>query len=231
MSSKIPDKDWRATYRAFMTACAGSPEVLARWGAEFTGPELAFVSAHLAPGPVLVAGCGHGRGIAWLTGQGRSVEAVDSDGDMCALTRRSHDRAGVRVHQAELELLGAVFSGRTFGTILALGLVSGGLFLPGQDSRAALAGLAAVLSPGGALLMDFLDAGPGPRGRVQRFDYPLGDDRSAKGCCYWPTRAEVKAALWEVGLRCTLIDLDDDPEAPLVGVAARCRGDNSVMDQ
>jgi SAM-dependent methyltransferase len=216
-----PVADPGGLYRAFVRAVAGAG-ASGPWTAPLTAKERRFIEAHLHMPRVLVAGCGFGRGIELLLSLGAQVVALDRE---AAMTRRVSERLGasaVVVHTAEIAEAAERFGPAAFDSVVALGLVSGGLFLPSEYRRAALSALRRVLRPDGVLLLDFsLIPGGGPVGRVEWFDYPLGPGSTVPGCCYRPTRGEAERELYLAGFTVEFTPLLHDPAVLLTG--ARCR--------
>ena len=166
-------------------------------------------------GRVLVAGCGTGRGIGELVSLGYEPWAFDASASMVALCRARHQLFPEHCFVAEAADLPQVLGARRFDWVLALGLVSGGLWLDPVRVVEQLAGLANALAPKGKLLLDFLDGGPDESGRLEFFDYPLPDGRKLPGCCFWPSRTQVLRDLNRVGLRARLTALSHNPAEPL----------------
>ena len=214
------DPSDRSHYSKFMAACATSPQVLARWGNDLSEAERDFVSAELIAGQVLVAGCGHGRGIELLLSLGCQVTAVDREPLMCELVRSEFGRRGVVVIESDLADLGQRFDPGSFDSVLCLGLVSGGFYLPGERCDAVLSAMIDCLRPDGVLLMDFLDGAPG-LGRVQEFEYSLDELHTVPGLCYWPGRNRVLSDLAVRGLRARTKRLLHEQAEPLTCLAAR----------
>ncbi len=201
-------------YQTFVANCAEAVE----GGLEFWDDGLdPVVLGLLDPkrSRVLVAGCGTGRGIAELVSLGYEVWAFDASASMVALCRARHQLSPERCFVAEAAELPQVLGARRFDWILALGLVSGGLWLDPVRVVEQLAGLANALAPKGKLLLDFLEGGPGESGRLEFFDYPLPDGRKLPGCCFWPSRTQVLRDLNRVGLRARLTALSHNPAEPL----------------
>jgi SAM-dependent methyltransferase len=212
-----------ACYRRFVAAVADSDEALARWGDSFRGPERRLLDRYLRRPRVLVAGCGHGRGILELLDRGCVVTAVDREPAMCRRAEAALGGRGVAVRCGELAELSRLVPGQRFHTILALGAVSGGLLLPGSERPAVFAALAGALAEDGVLLLDFVDAGPGPRGEVREVVYRLTDGRELRGCCYWATRGELRRTLEDAGCTVRFVSLARDADEPLTALVARRR--------
>jgi 2-polyprenyl-3-methyl-5-hydroxy-6-metoxy-1,4-benzoquinol methylase len=105
--------------------------------------EADYVSALLASGSVLDAGCGTGRVAVELAARGYDVVGVDNDRSMLDVARR-HPLTWVEDDLATLEL------GRTFDLIVCAGNVM--VFLaPGTEAEV-VRRLTAHLSPGGLLV-------------------------------------------------------------------------------
>jgi len=206
-------------YRALVAAAARADAPDHPWRAPWSAAEAAFVARHLALPRVLLAGAGLGRGLDELRALGAEVVALDRAPDM---TRTLAARCPwLRVETAGLAAAGEVFGPARFDSALALGLVSAGLFLPGEDPAAAFAGLAAALRPGGVLLVDAL-LGPEPRAvLLRRGPVGLGPGRRAEGCAAWPGRELLVDALVAAGFSVRLEPLRHDPDTPLWGLACR----------
>ncbi|MBW2702779.1 MAG: class I SAM-dependent methyltransferase [Deltaproteobacteria bacterium] len=206
-----------ARYQAFVANCAEAVEGgLELWDDGLDPLVLGRLEAgKRRAGRVLVAGCGTGRGIAELASMGYEPWAFDVSASMVALCRARHRLSSERCFVAAAADLPRVLGARRFDWVLALGLVSGGLWLdPGCVVRQ-LAGLADALAPRGKLLLDFLDGGPGESGHLAVFDYPLPDGRKLPGCCFWPSRTQVLRDLDRVGLRTLLTALSHNQAEPL----------------
>jgi SAM-dependent methyltransferase len=219
MSSVTIDPSDRSHYSKFMAACAASPQVLARWGDDLSEAERDFVSEELVPGHVLVAGSGHGRGIELLLSLGCQVTAVDREPLMCERVRSGFAGRGLAVIESDLVDLGQRFAPGSFDSVLCLGLVSGGFYLPGERGDAVLSAMVDCLRLDGVLLMDFLDGAPG-LGRVQEFQYALDDLRTVPGLCYWPGRKRVLSDLAVRGLRARTKRMLHEQSEPLTCLAA-----------
>lgn len=128
---------------------------LARTGKEMHG-EARFCHARLAPGSrVLDAGCGTGRVAIWLTGQGHAVTGVDLDESMLAVARRQ--APGSTWVRSDLAEIGTAGLDPGFDMVVAAGNVIP-LLAEGTEAGV-VAGLAALLAPGGLLVAGFgLDA-------------------------------------------------------------------------
>ncbi|MBN2494429.1 MAG: class I SAM-dependent methyltransferase [Deltaproteobacteria bacterium] len=208
-------------YRRFVSECArAAREQGAALWCEQSAAERAFVRGHYRPGRALVAGCGTGRFVQELLDWGAQVTAIDRDESMCSLVR---ERFGARVdvHCVELRELADALDGARFDTMLCLGLVSGALFLPGEEPVACLAAMRRSLAGRGVLLLDFLQASG--QGQLARFAYPLGEAR-IPGCCFWPSRSQVLSCLQRAGLRARMHRLRYDPAEPLWGASCLAAG-------
>jgi SAM-dependent methyltransferase len=116
--------------------------------------------------PVLDLGCGAGRDMAWMEGQGNRVIGVDLSAGMLA-------EAGTRVRgpllQMDMRQL-AFAEGRFRGVWCMASL----LHLPKSEAPVALAEMRRVLAPGGALMISIQEGHgeawePSPYGPVERF--------------------------------------------------------------
>jgi SAM-dependent methyltransferase len=210
-----------ARYRRFIAAVAASDEALGRWGDRFSEPERRLLDRHLRRPRVLVAGCGHGRGIVELLERGCEVTAVDREPAMCRRAEQVVGGRGVPVLCGELADLPRLLPGRRFDTVLALGVVTGGVLLPGGDRAATFTALAGALADAGVLLLDFLDAGSGPVGAAREVVYRLADGSGLHGCCYWPTRDELRRELAAAGCRVRFVGPGREAAEPLTAVVAR----------
>jgi SAM-dependent methyltransferase len=213
-------------YRAFIRAVAEHGPEDHPWRAGLTVAERDFLEEHLRLPDVLVAGCGFGRGIEVLKENGAHVVGVDREPAMIAATRKRFPGPSPQLEVLEIEALPRRFGEQVFDTVVALGLVTGGLFLPGEDPLRALDALRRVLRADGVLLLDFLDT-PGDHGRTEMFTSPLERHRSVQGCCARPTRVEVLQVLARAGFRSRLFPLLYSPGEPLT--AAVCRPDPPPM--
>jgi SAM-dependent methyltransferase len=109
--------------------------------------EAEFVNA-LEPGSVLDAGCGTGRVAIELARRGIDVVGVDADPSMLATARkRAPALTWIEHDLATLDL------GRTFAVVVLAGNVP--LFTPPGSEAALVAGCAAHVEPGGALVAGF----------------------------------------------------------------------------
>ncbi len=206
-----------ARYRALVVAAARADGPAHPWRAPWSAAERAFVTRHLRLPRVLLAGAGLGRGLDELEALGARVCALDREPVMAQALRAR--RPGLRVETAGLAAAGEVFGRASFEGVVALGLVSAGLFLPGEDAEAALRGLATALAPGGVLLLDAL-LGPRPDGvRVRRGRVALGGGGWLEGPAAWPGRELLARTLAAAGLRARFEPLLHDPGTPLWGLA------------
>ncbi len=121
-------------------------DALAAKGEDVHG-EAAFVAA-LGPSSVLDAGCGTGRVAIELARRGIAVVGVDADESMLATARERAPALTWIAHDlASLDL------GRTFAVVVMAGNVP--LFTPAGTEAALVAGCAAHVGPGGALVAGF----------------------------------------------------------------------------
>jgi 2-polyprenyl-3-methyl-5-hydroxy-6-metoxy-1,4-benzoquinol methylase len=121
-------------------------DALARTGHDVHG-EAAFVDA-LRPESVLDAGCGSGRVAIELARRGVDVIGVDVDPSMLATARRAApDLQWIEADLAQMDL------GRTFDVVVMAGNVL--LFVEPGTQDAVVAGTAAHVTPGGALVAGF----------------------------------------------------------------------------
>lgn len=181
--------------------------------------ERALLERHLRLPRVLLAGCGTGREIPFLLELGAHLTALDWEPAMIGCVRRRFRRRGVRLVTGDVCELPALFGEAAFDSIVALGLVSGGLFLDPRSRHRALVAIKGSLAEGGVALLDFL-LSPGRRGKVKRFSLSLGGGRKADGCCYWPSRGEVARALSRAGFEASFWPLSFCAEEPRI--AAIC---------
>ncbi|MGW0080991.1 class I SAM-dependent methyltransferase [Streptomyces sp. NPDC003393] len=162
---------------------------------------LALADAGAVRGRVLDVGCGTGEHVLMCAARGMDATGLDLAAKALDIARRKADDRGLAarfVHHDARKLTGL---GETFDTVLDCGL----FHVIGDDDRAAfVAGLRAVLRPGGRYLMlCFSEHQPGDRGprRV--------------------TRGEIEASFadgWRVdSIEAATIDITTDP----AGIPAR----------
>ena len=210
MSSASDDP--RVLYRAFVAACAPQsgeslPTVLpSPWDLPLGAAERALLTRDLRFPRVLVAGCGRGREIRTLLELGAQVTALDREPAMVAHVQAHFAAGGVEVVASDIGDCVHLFGDAGFDTVVTMGLVSGGIFLPGEDRQARLQAMRRVLRPDGVLLLDFMEheereehKAEAGVGEVRYFDYPLPQGRHVRGCCYWPTRLEMRRELVQAG--------------------------------
>lgn len=130
-------------------------DALADTGAEVHG-EAHFCAGLLNPGSrVLDAGCGAGRVAIRLAELGHACTGVDADASMLAEARRRAPEMDWR--QADLAAIGPLELAPDFDMVIAAGNVVP--LLAAGTEPAVVAGLAALLRPGGLLVAGFgLDA-------------------------------------------------------------------------
>lgn len=123
-----------------------------------------------APGTVLDVGAGSGRDAAWFAEAGFDVVAVEPAEALRSLGQAAHSSARIQWVADSLPSLEAVCrSGLTFDLIWLAGVW---MHVPPADRARAFRKLAALLNPGGRLVVS-LRQGPTPPGRIF---YPVSAD-------------------------------------------------------
>lgn len=141
---------------------AATAERIASWEAIDDEALLRPVARYLPPPPARLAevGAGTGRTAAWLSAKGHEVTAIEPVAALREAGMALHGGQGIEWIDDRLPGLADVRD-RTFDGVL---LIAVWQHLPLASRRAALARLAAMVAPGGVLLMS-LRHGPGARGR------------------------------------------------------------------
>ena len=140
---------WNEFYGGRDAAWSGNPN-----------PQLVAEASHLTPGTALDVGCGEGADAIWLAARGWRVTAVDIAGP--ALERAAVHGAQVAVQWVRGDVRDGVPGG-------PYDLVSAQFFhLPGAPRRALFDRLAAVVAPGGTLLI----VGHHPGDMVHHMPFP-----------------------------------------------------------
>jgi SAM-dependent methyltransferase len=187
------------------------------WDAVGYDASFSFVTAYGAPlldllearagERILDVGCGTGHQAAALADLGAEVVGIDSDAAMLDLARDAHP--GLVVHQVDAqdaESLHSAVGGSSFDAVLSNAALH---WMPRQDD--VLAALAAVLRPGGRLVVEM-----GGRGNVARITEAIraargevGLDPAAASSWTFPSAGEQASRLERHGFDVRLVQLYD----------------------
>jgi cyclopropane fatty-acyl-phospholipid synthase-like methyltransferase len=173
--------------RSFESLYAGQP----RW--EIGRPQKAILAAaDRVTGSLLDSGCGTGENALFFAGRGQKVTGIDFLAEPIHLARQKAAERGLAATFLVTDALALKELPEVFDSVIDSGLFH---VFGDEDRRRYVAGLAAVLKPGGRLfLLCFSDAEPGTQGprRVSRTEI---EDAFADG---WvvesvePVRYEVR---------------------------------------
>lgn len=172
---------------AFYDALAPLFDVMTDWEARLAaeGPFLRAILAEVGAHSVLDVACGSGGHALALARWGYATAGVDASSPMVALARSKAARAGLEVPFAVAELAGLPeqFGEQKWDAVLCLGNSLPHL-LTDEDLIGALRGMAAVMSPGGLLLLQNLNYDL--RWQTQpRFFLPQGGSLNGQEVLVW----------------------------------------------
>jgi SAM-dependent methyltransferase len=145
---------------AFYDALAPLFDVMTDWGARLAaeGPFLKHILSAAGAVRVLDAGCGSGGHALALARWGYEATGADASPVMIALAQRKAQAAGLHVPLLVSDLAGLphAFTAESFDAVLCLGNSLPHL-LTHEDLVSALRGMAAVMRPGGLLVLQNLN--------------------------------------------------------------------------
>ena len=146
-----------------------APEFVQKNGvmpADFLEMAPRFLAQVRSGSTILDVGCGAGRDVVWLSGQGMRVVGGDLSAGMLEQARLRGAERLVR-----LDMRALPFADDTFGAVWSSAAL---LHLPKADAPQALAEMHRVLAPGGPLMLSIQEGvgegwEPSPYGPVERF--------------------------------------------------------------